>query len=290
MKIKKIILSILIVFFCLIGIEIIVSNNVIEVTNYEVINNKLPQEFNNYKIIQLSDIHSKEFGKENQKLIEKIEKENPDCIVLTGDMVNATDTNFESLYQLVKKLTQKYPVYFIEGNHEQDLKQNVLQELLQKIQKEDVIVLDNEKKEIEKQGSHINIYGLWYNLRYYRDIRNEYQKDYYFSEEKIKELLGEAKNNEFNLLLTHNPMYVDSYTKWGADLTLTGHVHGGMIRLPFVGGIFSPERNFFPLYDAGKYTANEKEMIVSRGIGNGKNGFRFLNNPEVVSITLKNRE
>ena len=266
MKIRKIILSILIVLFCLIGIEIIVSNNVIEVTNYEVINNKLPQEFNNYKIIQLSDIHSKEFGKENQKLIEKIEKENPDCIVLTGDMVNATDTNFESLYQLVKKLTQKYPVYFIEGNHEQDLKQNVLQELLQKIQKEDVIVLDNEKKEIEKQGSHINIYGLWYNLRYYRDIRNEYQKDYYFSEEKIKELLGEAKNNEFNLLLTHNPMYVDSYTKWGADLTLTGHVHGGMIRLPFVGGVFSPERNFFPLYDAGKYTANEKEMIVSRGI------------------------
>lgn len=100
--------------------------------------------------------------------------------------------------------------------------------------------------------------------------------------------LNKCNEKEYNILLAHNPLYFDIYAKHNVDLTLSGHVHGGMIRLPFIGGVLSPERKFFPKYNSGIYSINNKKLIVSRGMGHSKPGIRIFNMPEIVSITLFN--
>ncbi|WDC83435.1 hypothetical protein PL321_11895 [Caloramator sp. mosi_1] len=100
--------------------------------------------------------------------------------------------------------------------------------------------------------------------------------------------MGKIDDRTYNILLTHNPLYFKTYSSWGADLTLCGHIHGGIIRIPFIGGFLSPERVFFPKYNAGKYEINNNILIVNRGLGNGDFGLRFNNRPEVTVITLSN--
>ncbi|NLZ48584.1 MAG: metallophosphoesterase [Clostridiales bacterium] len=248
---------------------------------------QVPNSFDGFKILQISDLHSKEFGKDNRRLLEVIDKVAPNLIVITGDMINSKETDFSVFYKLAVSLVNKYPVYYIVGNHEQNLNEEALEEMLAYIDGLGVQVLDNEKITIEKEGKSINFYGLWFHLRYYRDLSNENTKEYYFGTEQIKKILGEAEEKDFNILLTHNPVYFDTYSTWGADLTLSGHMHGGMVRLPFVGGLVSPEKELFPKYDGGLYKAGSNSMIVSRGLGSGKAGFRFFNKPELVIITLK---
>ena len=147
----------------------------------------------------------------------------------------------------------KRQTYYVVGNHEQNLKDSQLIDLVSKIKNTGVIVLDNQKTTIKKNSEKINLYGLWFNLRYYKDLTNEYQKDNYFGIESIEKILGTSNKEDFNILLTHNPVYYNTYIEWGSDLTLSGHIHGGMIRLPFIGGLFSPEKELFPKYDSGVF-------------------------------------
>ncbi|WP_096233565.1 metallophosphoesterase [Thermoanaerobacterium sp. RBIITD] len=237
--------------------------------------------------MQLSDLHSKNFGKNNYRLIKKINSENPDIIVMTGDMVNTKDTDFEVFINLAEQLSKSYETYYIVGNHEQNLSDNKLKSLTDKLNTIGIRVLDNEKVTITKGNDSINLYGLWFNLKYYKDVSNEYTKNAYFGTEQIKTVLGSLDNNSYNILLTHNPVYFDTYSNWGADLTLSGHIHGGMVRIPFMGGLLSPEREIFPKYDAGEYQINGKELIVNRGLGNSF-GFRIFNRPEISVIILSN--
>lgn len=268
-----------------------VSNQFILVSEYELAYGKLPASFDGYRILQLSDLHSKDFDNGNDKLLEKIRRQNPDMIVLTGDMVNSTDLDFGVFLSLASDLSADYEVYYIVGNHEQSLSDSSLKYLHSKLEEMGVQILDNERAVINRGDDSIDLYGLWFNLRYYSDRSNDYVKNdaetYYFSVDKIKKVIGENDGSRFSILLAHNPLYADTYFKWGADLTFSGHVHGGMIRLPFLGGIYSPERTFFPEYDGGLYTSGEQNLIVSRGIGNGNLGFRFFNCPEIVTVTLK---
>jgi len=272
-------------------ILVIISNTVLVVDKYNLISDNLPSAFDGFKIVQLSDLHSKEFGRDNSSLIKKIDKTNPDIIVMTGDMVNSTDTDFSIFFTLTKKLVEKYPVYYIVGNHEQALSEKNIAFIYNELKSYGVYVLDNEVAEIERDGARIHMYGLWFNLRYYSDQTSDYvinnPDTYYFAEDTMKKILGDCDSESFNVLLTHNPVYFDTYAKWGADLTLSGHIHGGMVRIPFVGGVYSPEKTFFPKYDEGLFEEDDKRMIVSRGIGNGSLGFRFLNCPQIVEITLR---
>lgn len=278
------ILLVVILFFI---IELIMSKEVITVTKNIIESDQIPHSFDGFKILQISDLHSKEFGKDNRRLIKSIDELEPDLIAITGDMINRKETDYSVFYELVANLVDKYPIYYIVGNHEQNLDEEVLEEMLDYIEGLGVQVLDNEKVTIEKDGEAINLYGLWFHLRYYRDLSNEYTEDYYFGTKQIKKILGRAEEEDFNILLAHNPVYFDTYSTWGADLTLSGHMHGGMVRIPFVGGLFSPEQEFFPEYDGGIYEDGYNTMIVSRGLGSGKAGFRFFNKPELVLITLK---
>ncbi|HOM01840.1 MAG TPA: metallophosphoesterase [Acetivibrio sp.] len=283
--------NILIVVFLLViiaALRIYFDNNFIEVSQYIITSDKIPPSFKGFKILQLSDLHSKSFGNKNNRLVKKITSENPDIIVMTGDMVNAKDNDFEVFINFAEQISRSFDVYYIVGNHEQDLDEHKKAILIDKLNEIGIRVLDNEKVAISRVAESINLYGLWFNLRYYRDLRNEYAKDVFFGEEQIRTILGDLDTGSYNILLTHNPIYADTYSNWGADLTLSGHIHGGMIRIPFAGGLLSPEREFFPKFVAGEYQVNGKILIVNRGLGNGNFGIRVFNPPEISVITLSN--
>lgn len=265
-------------------LRIYIDNEIPKVSNVEVKSSKLPEVFDGYKIVQLSDLHSKSFSNNNEMLIDMIDKESPNIIVMTGDMVTANEKDFTVFYSLVKELTKKYRVYYVYGNHEGELSLKLKSEITAFLKENGVIVLDNDYISIEKNNEKINLYGLCYTQKYYSYKGG---KKHIITENYIKNKLGTIDKNKYNILLTHNPLFFDAYSGYGFDLTLSGHVHGGLIRLPFIGGILSPERKFFPQYSAGVYEKGNSKLVVSRGLSRGTKGFRFFNRPDVVSITLK---
>lgn len=267
------------------------SNAHLTKSHYDLNFKNLPKNFDGYKILQLSDLHVKEFGDENSKLIKAIEKEDPDIIVTTGDMINSTDTpdKFEMPAKLLTDLSSKYDTYYIDGNHETAMdifNSENYNKWMTLVKDSGAVILNNDNTIIKKGNSSINLYGLWYNGRYYNDMSDENAEKYFLDVEHIQKLIGTSNTNSFNLLLTHNPVYFDVYKDWGADLTLAGHMHGGVIRIPFKGGLISPERVYWPEYDAGEFSNGESKMIVNRGLGNGNSGYRFLNWPDISVITL----
>ena len=259
------------------------DNTLIKVSRYKIKSDKIPKGFNNFKIVHLSDLHSYGFKNYNIQLIKKINNENPNIIVMTGDMVNKYDTNFEKFLNLSEVLSKKYDIYYILGNHEVRLKKDDLDFIIRKLKKFGIRVLSNEKVNIMRKKDYINIYGMDIPLSYYKIINKPSNVG-----EIINGVLNQCNEKEYNILLAHNPLYFEEYAKNNVDLTLSGHVHGGMIRLPFIGALLSPERKFFPKYSSGVYKVNNKKLIVSRGIGHSRPGVRLFNRPEIVSITLLN--
>ena len=262
----------------------------IEIANYIIENQKIPKEFNGYNIVQISDLHNKSFGKHNYKLLNEVNKINPDVIFITGDLIDGESKNFRNSLELVKNLTKKYKVYYITGNHEQKSLVKRYKDLYVKYFKElsslEAIHLDNEWVRISKGNNYINLYGLTVPFEYYKylfdnDKNTEIEKDF------LNKKLGASNRNEYNILLVHTPFYFEKYEKWGADLILAGHVHGGIIRLPFFGGLLSPNRTFFPKYDLGRFEINNSVMIVSKGLGGSKALIRINCKPEIVCIKLK---
>ena len=266
----------------------------LEITKYEIENEKIPKEFNNFKIVQISDLHNKSFGKGNKRLLEKIDSQNPDIVVITGDLVEGDNKNFDVALNLIDELLKKYKVYHIIGNHEQKSLIKKHKELYKtyfdKLYKKNIVNLDNEKIRIKKDGKYINIYGLIIPLEYYPYFFKNYEnKNMKLEQDFINNKLGEINRDEYNILLAHTPFFFEDYEKYGVDLVLSGHVHGGIIRLPKVGGLLSPNREFFPKYDFGKYIKNNTTMLLSKGLGGSKVLIRFACKPEIVSITLKSK-
>lgn len=259
------------------------SNYGITVSRYDIRSDALPADFDGYKIVHLSDLHSASIGRNNSRLLDAIIDQKPDIIVMTGDMVSRYDKNFNTAIHLVQSLAEKFPVYYIPGNHEEGLENDLWENLCTALLGCGVTVLNNEAVRLTSEnGEFINLIGLWYNLSYYHEMTQYYTP---FTDETMNKILGDAPEG-YNLLLAHNPNNFDVYARWGADLTLSGHIHGGMIRLPLIGGILSPETLMFPRYDGGLYESGNAKMILSRGLGRGSMGLRLFNPPEVVSITL----
>lgn len=283
-----IIISIIFILIVIIPvITMIVSNKVISISRYTINSDKIPNAFDNFKILQLSDLHSKEFGNKNEELIKKIDQENPDVIFMSGDMVNSYDKNFEVFFQLVDNLSEKYSIYYILGNHEENLYDDDINEIIKYLKEKNVNVINNTKIELTKDNEKINLYGLGYNQKYYTQSGNKYGNDMQYTENIISEVLGNVNTNEYNILLTHSPLLFEAYSNWGADLVFAGHIHGGVIIVPFLGGLLSPEEKFFPKYYKGEYTLNNSKMIVNAGLGNGRIPIRMFNRPDVSVVTLK---
>ena len=277
--------------FILMYLYIKYNVNTLEVTKYVVENKKVPKEFDGYNIVQISDLHSKLFGENNKKLIQKIKSLNPDIVVVTGDLIDGENNNYNVALDFMKEISKLYRVYYIIGNHEQKslIKKykDEYKDYFNKLHQIDFVNLDNNKVEIVKGDSNINLYGLtvpYSCYKYLFDNQETTSIDIDFLEEK----LGKVDREQFNILLAHTPFYFDEYEKWGADLTLCGHVHGGIVRLPLVGGLLSPDRKFFPKYDLGEYIKNKSTMIVSKGLGGSKVLIRVNCKPEIVNIKLKN--
>lgn len=285
------------IIFIFIGIFILMylyikyNVNTLEVTKYVVENKKVPKEFDGYNIVQISDLHSKLFGENNKKLIQKIKSLNPDIVVVTGDLIDGENNNYNVALDFMKEISKLYRVYYIIGNHEQKALikkyKDEYKDYFNKLHQMDFVNLDNNKVEIVKGNSNINLYGLTVPYSCYKYLFDN-QETTSIDSDFLEEKLGKVDREQFNILLAHTPFYFDEYEKWGADLTLCGHVHGGIVRLPFVGGLLSPDRKFFPKYDLGEYIKNKSTMIVSKGLGGSKVLIRVNCKPEIVNIKLKN--
>lgn len=214
---KRFWLNAVLLLITLFIVELYISNNILEVSSHSLYIDNLPSSFDNFKILQLSDLHSKEFGDNNSELITKIDVINPDVIFITGDMVNNSDTNMNMFLEILPHISPKYDTYFIVGNHELDLKKKYYNEILEALDENQVKFLDNEHVSLEREKEKINVYGLWYNLKYY--FRDELKL------ETIEKIIGKDNDDTVDILLTHNPQYFEIYEKWGAEVIFTGHVH-----------------------------------------------------------------
>lgn len=242
------------------------------------------------RLVLLSDLHGNCYGAENQILLEEIERLRPDLIVMAGDMITAGTAQIPGgVVTLMKELGEQYPVYYGNGNHETYMKEGEESEYRKAYQnyKEllaacHIHILENERARFPIRGMDITLFGLEIGQEYYG--RFCYRR---LREEEVRTLLGKPDEDSFNLLIAHNPMGFEAYAKWGADLVLSGHLHGGFMRLPLVGGIISPQMHVFPKYDKGLYRRGKTSLVVSAGIGNHFPPPRIFNPREMVVIDLE---
>lgn len=269
--------------------------NWIQITDFDIRDVKIPNAFEGYKIVQLSDLHSKEFGKDNQRLIQKVDKLSPDVIFVTGDASNSVGDNGRVFLSLAGNLVKKYPVYYILGNHEQISQvigkrkgNNWVKGFLEELDRLGVHIIDDQKTELVREGQKIGLYGLDIPLMYYRAHDVPYGKDEtLFTAESVKQILSQPDKNQYNILLAHTPYFFRQYAAWGADLVFAGHVHGGIIRVPFKGGLLSPEQYYWPKYYGGLYNEWGAGLIVNRGLGESPSiPVRIFNRPEITVVTL----
>ena len=259
---------------------IIWGNTALELNTYTISSSKLPQSFDGYRIAHVSDLHNAEMGKNNEKLLTMLRDADPDMIAITGDLVDSRNTDIEVALQFVREAVKIAPCYYVTGNHEARISE--YDELKVGMEAAGVTVLEDAQTEISLTGEFIRLIGV---------NDPSYQTDYLFGDAKtvmntkLEEL--HTEQDRFTILLSHRPELFETYVDHDLDLVLSGHAHGGQFRLPFVGGLVAPNQGFFPEYDAGLYSMNHTNMIVSRGIGNSILPFRFNNRPEVIIIELK---
>ena len=264
---------ILILIAALIAWAAIDSRN-IDVTRFTV--SGAPEAFSGFKIVQISDLHNAEFGTDNQKLIDILKSEAPDAIVITGDLIDARRTNTEIAESFARRCMEIADCYYVPGNHEARLG-GTYDAFESALIADGVNVLRNGSVRIRKEMDAIRIVGV-------DDPAFAKASDAITNLDAALEALS---SDDFTILLAHRPELIDEYSKWGIDLVLSGHAHGGQIRLPGIGGLYAPGQGFFPRYTSGSYTVGDTEMIVSRGIGNSAFPLRVNDRPEVVIVTLK---
>lgn len=253
------------------------SNYSLEIERFTFSSPHLPAGFDGCTIVQISDLHGAEFGENNEKLIEQVRAAAPDYIFLTGDLQDrGRMTPRHYSVELGRVLARIAPTYFVTGNHEWAFSD--VRDLKRELTEAGVAVLTNEFLTLSRNGDDILLAGI--------DDPNGFagQK----SPEELAEEVRAAAPDAFWLLLAHRNNYFErEYSALGADLVISGHGHGGLIRLPFTDGLVSVERTLFPTYTAGFYEANGGKLFVSRGLGNSGRTFRLFNRPELVILTLE---
>ena len=271
---------ILIVITLVTGIILVDSNMRLVTTTYELSYQNLPDAFDGYRIVVLSDVHAAVFGEDNGGIVSRVRAASPDIIALTGDLIDgtgklATDEQIVIAQALAARLLTVAPVYYITGNHDWD--SNALRELLAVLEECGVKILRNRYTLLEAEGDTIVLAGT--------DDPNG-PADMIKPDEFVGRIV-ESEGERFIVMLEHRNNNLRLYSDLGVELVLCGHAHGGIIRLPFTDGLLGPRRDFFPTYTSGVYTDGATNMVVSRGVGNHTGFPRFLNNPEVVVIELR---
>ena len=243
-------------------------------TEYALSFPSLPAEFEGFRIVQLSDVHGAVFGQNNARLLSAVAALEPDLVAVTGDLADE-DSRLSDAETLLRGLTEIAPVYFVSGNHEWSA--GLVQALRRLLAQCGVRWLHNEYLTLERSGARIVLAG----------VEDPYGPRDMLQPDALAQRLREEYPEDFTLLLAHRNDWPEKYPNLPVDLILCGHAHGGMIRLPFLGGLLGHGGKLFPPYTAGVFESGRYQMVVSRGVGRGMPLPRFLNNPEIVLVTLQ---
>ena len=269
------------------------------VENYRFESNKVKSDFN---FVFLSDLHERKYGEKNADLLRAIDDCNPEYVIIGGDFLTKDrliDDKYYDTLELIKRISDKYPTLFAPGNHERMLytvrdkldveikkgthdesdveRCNGLDKVLEESQ---VIKLRDDSYLIEEKG--IRVYGLDMPMRYYRRLVRRVPQQSFFADK-----LGQCDDKNYTILLAHDPEHFEEYAQWGPNLVLSGHIHGGIVRLPFLGGVISPQLKLFPKYDSGTFSYLDSDMLVSRGVGSHTFHIRLWNKAEICNVTIK---
>ena len=256
------------------------GNTALMISRISITGNRIPPGFYGFRIAHISDLHNAEFGAENGDLLDRIAGENPDIIVITGDLVDSNHTDLAVALSFAEKAAAIAPVYYVTGNHEARLPR--YDDLRTGLMESGAIVLEDASVQITRGGDSVTLIGL-------ADPNFMVQGEFFgeipaMIRTKLADLLGGKK--EYTILLSHRPELFEVYAESGIDLVFSGHAHGGQFRIPFIGGLIAPDQGFFPKYDSGLYSSGNTNMIVSRGIGNSIIPLRFNNRPEIIIAEL----
>ena len=277
-KQKSFIIPIAAILLSLFSVYCIYQNNALTVSEYEIENQKLPEEFNGFRIAQVSDFHNTRSRVLQESILEKLNADSPDIIVVTGDLADSRKTDTEIALEFTEKLTEIAPVYFAPGNHEARLGE-IYDELEKGLKGLNVTVLRNSACLITKENAQINIAGIEDSTFY------EYEDKFDSAARMIDE--ASSDRNLFTVMLSHRPEIFSVYAEKNLDLVFSGHAHGGQFVIPHIGGLFTPTEGLFPEFTQGVHKKANTTMVVSRGIGNSIFPIRINNRPELIFVTLR---
>lgn len=239
------------------------------------------------KFVLLSDLHNKSYGKDNERLIGQIDRISPDAILMAGDILTATKGHpFDTALSLVRQLSGRYQIYYGMGNHEYRLKLypeqygTMYEDYMAGLSACGVKPLINENTYLPEYN--VAVCGSRIDKCYYQRLQK-----YPMDTDYLPSVLGEPRRDACQILIAHSPQYFEEYAAWGADVVVSGHVHGGIMRLPVLGGVLSPNMTLFPKYDGGRFVCGRTTMILSRGLGTHTIPVRVFNPGELVVIKLE---
>ncbi|WP_300383849.1 metallophosphoesterase [Clostridium sp.] len=270
----------IIIILVLLAVFFTWQNNHILINKIDYKNKRIPKAFNGFKILQISDLHNKDF---KGRLSKKIKSVNPDIIVITGDIIDRQRTDLDKAIKLIKEIKDMCPVYYISGNHENSSPR--FNELKDKLKSNKVKVLDNSLEIIKRNNECICLFGVAdVTISSWNKEYRKYKRDDYY-----RVIIDELKKNSqegFSILLSHRPELIKIYAEKNIDLAFSGHAHGGQVRLPLIGGLYAPGQGILPKYTSGIHKIKNTSLVVNRGLGNSGFPFRIFNRPEIVLVNL----
>ena len=277
-RIKSIVIIFVVAIISICSYEVYISYNNLTFTNYTINSNKVNDNIN---VTIISDLHENRFGEDNTDLIKKIEKQSPDIILVAGDMTNEDSTDIKLVTNLMKRLSEIAPVFYSLGNTEYDNITKFNSDIIEQLENVNVTVLDKEYEDIKIKNTIIRIGGM-YDYAFALNGNNTY-----------KFLCDFQDTNNYKIMIAHRPdsfIFGDASEVWDIDLVVSGHTHGGQVRLPFMGGLYVGDQGYFPMYDKGLFDLNKIKILITSGLGSGKQKIpRFNNVPEVVNLKITNK-
>ena len=280
---KKIFLSILILLILCSAFSLYASKHFLQCVYYTIQDERITHPF---RIVQLTDLHNSVFGEHNEKLVKKVLEQEPDIILITGYLMNETDNNLSIALELISSLSKEKPVYVSYGNHEANYEKKYSVNIKELYEKAGAHVLEFEYEDITVNGQEIRLGGL-----YGYCLAEKYLRSGEAKKEEVDFLKDFQDTSSYNILMCHMPVtwiINNSLNEWDCDLVLCGHVHGGQIRLPFIGGLYAPDQGYFVGKEAGLYYSDDrsKTMCLSKGLGSNEKIPRFNNIPEITVIDM----
>ncbi len=246
------------------------ENNRLTVSNYVFQSDKVTPDFDGFRIVHISDLHNKSFGKDNERLLELIKAQSPDIIVISGDLVDSRHTDKEVALDFLREAVKIAPTFYTTGNHEDRFPEDEMNEFLMDVEEAGAVVLTHDTVTLTIGDEKIYLCGI---------------ADKFRSQENLKSLMSNT-GDALTILISHRPQFGRLYERCGADLTFSGHAHGGQMRVGSL-SLISPDQGFFPKYTEGIHCFGDSATVISRGLGNSLIPVRINNPPELVVVELK---